>query len=182
MSRPRSIPRMQTVFCNRLILLAVVLVLAAIAHAQGAHHKQKSAISPKEQIQSLELQWRDATVVGDVVTMDRLLADDYVGITWTGQVNTKTMQLDRIRSGTVAFGKMDLSDTKMKIVGPIAILTTRATVTGFSDGVDVTGDFRYTRIYQRSPSGAWKITNSEATQVPSGERMRHHTQMPAPPT
>jgi len=29
--------------------------------------------------------------------MDKLLSDDYIGITMTGQVNTKAQQLDRMR-------------------------------------------------------------------------------------
>ena len=172
---------MQAVSGSRLIWLAAVMVFAALANGQAAQHKQKTAKSAKEQIQTLELQWRDATVAGDVATMDKLLSDDYVGISWTGQVNTKMMQLDRIRTRTVAVGKMELNDTKIKVVGPIAIVTTRATVAGVSDGADITGDFRYTRIYQRVPSGAWKITNFEATRVPSGDRIRRHGPPPPPP-
>jgi hypothetical protein len=50
------------------------------------------------------------------------------------------------------------------MIGPIvAVVTSRAEVKGMSDGVPLSGTFRYTRVYQRSPSGAWKITSFEVT-------------------
>jgi len=158
-----------------LLLLLPLLALGLSSSAGAQHHAPKLA---REQIQNLEQQWRTATLAGDASAMDKLLAEDYVGISWTGQVNTKAMQLDRIRTRTVVVQQMDLSDTKIKVVGPVAIVTTRATVKGTNDGSDIAGDFRYTRVYQRVPSGGWRITNFEATRIPSGERMHRHEPPP----
>jgi hypothetical protein len=41
-------------------------------------------------------------------------------------------------------------------------------VEGTNNGSSMTGLYRYTRVYQRLPSGVWKITNFEATRIPSG--------------
>ncbi len=98
--------------------------------------------------------------------MDKLLSDDYIGISMTGQVNTKTQQLDRMRLHKIALTKLDLGDRQVKLIGSIAIVTSRAEVEGTNEGVPVKGTFRYTRVYQRLPSGAWKITSFEATRVP----------------
>jgi len=173
MSRSPSNLRLTQTFLSCLLL---PLAIAQAMPARAQHHAPKLA---REQIQTLEDQWKAATLAGDAAAMDKLLADDYVGISWTGQVNTKAMQLDRTRNRTVVVQQMDLSDTKIKVVGPVAIVTTRASVKGAADGSDITGDFRYTRVYQREPTGVWKITNFEATRIPSGERMRHHGPPPA---
>jgi ketosteroid isomerase-like protein len=134
-------------------------------------HQHKEA---KQQIEELEQQWRVATLAADVPAMDRLLSDDYVGISWNGQLNTKAMQLDRTRTRAFALTRLDLSDSKIKIVGDVAIVTARAEVEGTTDGSDMKGVFRYTRVYQRVPSGAWKITNFEATRIPDpSEHPRH---------
>jgi ketosteroid isomerase-like protein len=75
--------------------------------------------------------------------------------------------------------QMTLSDIKIKVVGPVAIVTSRAEVEGTGEGGEINGDFRYTRVYQRLPNGVWKITNFEATRVPPpGGRPHHH---PGPP-
>ena len=77
------------------------------------------------------------------------------------------MQLDRLHSHAFTLSRLDLSDVKVKIVGPIAIVTCTAAIDGVNDGNPMHGTFRYTRIYQRQPFGTWKITNFEATRVPA---------------
>jgi len=171
MSRSHSRSPLTRGFCRFLLLLVPLLAPGLQGPAQAQHHTPKLE---KEQIQNLEEQWRAATIAGDATAMDKLLAEDFVGISWSGQVNTKAMQLDRIRNHALIVRQMDLSDIKIKVVGPVAIVTSRAHVEGTNDGSDIKGDFRYTRVYQRVPSGAWKITNFEATRIPPGERMHHH--------
>jgi ketosteroid isomerase-like protein len=160
------------------LMLAVVLGLGgSAAFAHQPHHGRKQV---REQITDLEEQWRIATLNGDTAVMDKLLSDDYVGISWTGQVNTKQMQLDRTRSHALSITSLQLSDIKVKVVDSIAIVTSRAEVQGTTDGRTMDGSFRYTRVYQRLPSGAWKITNFEATRIPNGQRQRK-SQTPEPP-
>jgi ketosteroid isomerase-like protein len=134
-------------------------------------HPHKEA---RQQIEELEQQWRVATLAADVSAMDRMLSDDYVGISWNGQVNTKAMQLDRTRNRSFSLTRMDLFDTKVKIVGNVAIVTARAELEGTTDGTDLKGTFRYTRVYQKLPTGIWKITNFEATRVPDPGDHPHH--------
>jgi ketosteroid isomerase-like protein len=135
-------------------------------------HPHKEA---RQQIEELEQQWRAATLSADVATMDRLLSDDYVGISWNGQLNTKAMQIDRTRTRTFALTRLDLLDSKIKIVGNVAIVTARAELDGTSDGIGMKGTDRYTRVYQKLPSGTWKITNFEATRVPDPNEHSHHS-------
>ena len=177
----RTLPnfRVERALLRMLLLLIPLLVWGNTAFAQVQHHHPKQGKVVKEQIQDLEEQWRKATLAGDVAAMDKLLSDDFVGINWTGQINNKAMQLDRVRNRTVVVEALELSDIKIKVVGTIAIVTSRATVKGDSDEGAINGDFRYTRVYQRLPSGLWKITNFEATRIPSGERMRRHEPQPA---
>ncbi len=153
------------------ILLVLVLAHAtAVPHAFGLPHPHRMA---KQQIEDLEQQWRTATLTSDTAVMDHLLSDDYVGISWNGQVNTKAMQLDRVRTRTLALTRLDLSDSKIKVVHDIAIVTARASVVGTVEGSPIAGIFRYTRVYQRGTSGNWKITNFEVTRVDAGKHSRH---------
>lgn len=120
----------------------------------------------KRQVEVLEEQWRQAQLAGDVAAMDKLLSDDYIGISITGQVHTKAQQLERMRMHKIAITKLDLGDRQVKLIGSIAVVTSRAEVEGTNEGVPVKGIYRYTRVYQRLPSGGWKITSFEATRVP----------------
>jgi ketosteroid isomerase-like protein len=139
--------------------LSGIPALAAVKH----HGSKKDA---RQQVEALEEQWRVAQIANDIPTMDSLLSDDFVGISMVGQVNTKAQQLDRTRNRTLVITSMTLSDQKVKLVGKIAIVTCQADVVGENEGKNMTGQYRYTRVYQRLPSGVWKITNFEATRIP----------------
>ena len=67
--------------------------------------------------------------------MDKLLSEDYIGISMNGQVNTKAQQLERLSTRRVAITQLDLSEMKVKLIGSIAIVTSRAQVEGTSDNV-----------------------------------------------
>jgi ketosteroid isomerase-like protein len=157
-----------------LLVLLTCLALGApvsVSRAAGIRRPHKEL---KQQIEELEQQWRTATLTADVGAMDRLLSDDYVGISWNGQVNTKAMQIDRIRNRTFSLTKLDLYDLKVKLVGDVAIVTGRAEVEGVNDSTQMKGTFRYTRVYQRIAPAPWKITNFEATRVPDPASSPHH--------
>jgi ketosteroid isomerase-like protein len=159
--------------CSCLLLL-IALLIASPTPSYGLAGKHALRKDAKRQIEDMETQWRDAQLTGNVSEMERLLSEDYFGISMTGQVNTKDQQLDRIRKRTLVLSKIELSDVKVKLIGKTAVVTSRAEVEGMNDGVPMQGSFRYTRVYQRTPSGSWKITNFEATRLaqprqPSGE-------------
>ena len=169
---PRRVPtRISKLPGRRLLLLFLLLGVASphFATATASSHEK-----PKDVILSLEQQYRTASLSADAAEIDKLLSDDYVGISWNGQVSTKAMQLDRIRTHNFSMSRFDVSDVKVKVVGPIAIVTSTADIEGLNDGNPMRGTFRYTRIYQRLPQGAWKITNFEATRVPPPGDHPHH--------
>jgi len=151
-----------TVFLTTVVMGSSVPAFCA-AWNQPLHEKKHDA---KRQVEALEEQWREAQLAGDVPAMDKLLSDDYIGISMTGQVNTKAQQLDRMRMHKLVLTRLDLGERQVKLIGAIAIVTSRAEVEGTIEGVPVKGTYRYTRVYQRLPSGTWKITSFEATRVP----------------
>lgn len=157
--------------------LVAFLLLAASAvmpiHAIPRPHRGGNS---RAQIVSLEDQWRQAQLSGDIPSMEKLLSDNYIGITVSGQVVTKAQQLDRMRSRSLVITRFEMSDTKIKLIGNghVAIVNSLAQVEGTADTRAINGSFRYTRVYQRLPSGAWKITSFEATRVPQDAASPSH--------
>jgi ketosteroid isomerase-like protein len=79
----------------------------------------------------------------------------------------------------VAITKLDVSDIKIKRVGSIAIVTSLAQVEGEANGNPLSGSYRYTRVYQRLPSGVWRVTSFEATRIPRNPGRQHGGGEPA---
>ena len=148
---------------TRWMLVLVLCGMTLPGHAFARHPKN----TQRAEILVLENRWRQAQLADDVPSMDKLLSDDFLGVTASGQLVTKLQQLDRMRRRSVDIRKMELSDTKIKIDGPVAIVTSLAVLDGTADGRPLHGDFRYTRVYRHVPGDGWKITNFEATRVES---------------
>lgn len=165
------------------VLLTCFIALIGAQQAHAANQKSEKKHDVKKAVEALEEQWRKAQLAGDVATMDRMLSEDFIGISMTGQLNTKAQQLERIRTRKLVITKVQLSDMKVKLVGSVAIVTSRAEVEGMNDGASMKGMYRYTRVYQRLPSGEWKITSFEATRIQPRRPEREKTsQMPTPAT
>jgi ketosteroid isomerase-like protein len=146
------------------MLVGAVMSLCAPAFAIHIPHERKHDV--KKQVEALEEQWRTAQLTGDVATMDKMLSDDYIGISMNGQVSTKAQQLNSIRERKLVLNQINLGEMQVKLAGSIAIVTSHAQVSGTHDGLPISGTYRYTRVYQHQPSGMWKITSFEATRIP----------------
>ena len=144
------------------MLLAVLSSVTVLAQ----RHERKRA--ERAEISTLEQEWKQAQMAEDIPLMDHLLSDDFLGITASGQLVTKMQQLDRMRTRQFEITRFDMADTKIKISGSLAVVTSLVRLDATSNGAPLRGFFRYTRVYQRAPGDSWKITNFEATRVPNG--------------
>ncbi len=107
----------------------------------------------KHEIDQLEQNWRDAILHRNVQAMDALLADDYIAITANGTLQSKDQALANLKSGALHFSSIDFSDRKVRFYGQTALVTSRAEVKGTTSEGDLTGSYRYTRVYVRDPQG-----------------------------
>lgn len=173
-------PRARTACLMMTALLAVLVCGTARGEDQSSvpHHGHKRTLHPKraerEEVEALEHQWEHAMLADDVPAMDRLLSDDYLGVTTTGDLVTKSQQLDRMRDRQLTVTKLDTTESRIKLIGNIAIVTSLSQVEAQADGKAVEGSFRFTRVYQRLPNGSWRITSFEGTRVQPGYRLREH--------
>jgi hypothetical protein len=149
----------------RALLLGLTFVLASLPLYAGPHRGSRTM---RDQIEALETQWKNAILSNDIESMDHLLSEDYLGITASGQVVTKSQQLDRMRTHNLTLSSLNVSDVKIKLISQhAAIVTSLVQVEGTNDGRPIHGSFRYMRAYQRIPgTNSWKITSFEATRVP----------------
>lgn len=158
---------------------ALAALLATLpTSALAMQHRDGKRVEQAE-IRALEGRWREAQLTDDVPAMEKLLSDEFLGVTASGQVVTKTQQLERMRTRRLALRRIDMLDTKVKLSGNLAVVTSEAAVDGTADGAPLRGLFRYTRVYQHTASG-WRITNFEATRVDGPLRGAPAAVLPTP--
>lgn len=145
---------------------ALVLVLAlgvASLHADARSRHRKEA---RKEIERLESECRTAVIDNDVAALNRLTADDYIGISPNGTLQTKQQLIAALSAGKLRFTKIEYSDTKIRVYGDSAVVTTTAEVTGSNDAGEFSGKYRYTRVYTRhNDTGTWRIVSFESSRV-----------------
>jgi ketosteroid isomerase-like protein len=161
--------RMMRAFLFLSIAGAFALAVCAAQPHSGMPRAQKH--ESRHEIDQLEEVWRDAVLQRNAAAMDLLLAADYIAITPNGTMQSREQALANLRSGAVHLTAIEFFDRKVRFYGNTALVTCRAEVTGTTPGGEISGGYRYTRVYVRDAQGKWKIVSFEASKIREpGER------------
>lgn len=153
-------------------LLIFLLLAAGVAQPAKPGMPRSERHESKHEIDQLEQNWRDAILHRNVPAMDALLADDYIAITSNGTLQSKDQALANLKTGALHFSSIDFSDRKVRFYGQTALVTSRAEVKGTTAEGDLTGSYRYTRVYVRDAKGEWKIVSFEASRIRDAEERK----------
>ena len=106
-----------------------------------------------------------ASVARDPVALDRLMADDFVHVNYTGARVTKPSIL-RSLSSNRGFGyPVHRSDSvEVKIYGTTAVMDGIMVRRGEKDRPEDDGTFRFTRVWVNTPAG-WRVTANQYTAI-----------------
>lgn len=98
--------------------------------------------------------------------MASLLSDDYTAITASGTLQNKEEALENLHATSRHITSLTISERKVRFYGETAVVTSLADLGGTNaEGSDVTGSYRYTRVYVRDAQGHWKIVSFEASRI-----------------
>lgn len=137
--------------------------LAQTGHPGGLPRAQRHEY--RHEIEQLEDAWRTAILKSNSTALENLLADDYTGITSKGAIQTKDQAVQSLKSGALQLTMLEISDRKVRVYGTTAVVTSVAELTGGKSDPEMTGRYRYTRVYVRNPQGQWKIVSFEASRI-----------------
>ncbi len=171
---PVPMPRLLTL--GRIVAAAILFALCGnLLYAGQAKPKKHDS---RHEIDQLEEAWRTAMLKSDTAALNALLADDYIAITASGTLHSKEETLANLRSRRVHVTALNVSDRKVRFYGNTALVTSLADVEGATADGDLSGSFRYTRVYVRDAQGNWKIVSFEASRIrQSGGRRSQNKDM-----
>ena len=152
--------------------IASVLLVLAVTAVPGQSRNRKNSV---EQILiQMEHDWSEADLHKDAAALQRILADDWVGIDFEGTVLNKQQALAGIVSDFS--GSLDstvLRDMKVRVYGNTAVVTGTDTETGDYHGQDSSGRYQWTDVFVRR-AGRWQAVSSQSTKLtaPQGPTFR----------
>ena len=113
-------------------------------------------------ITGLEKDWTTAIVNKDTATLDKLLADKFVGTSPTAHTYSKTDAIDDLKNGTYVVTVMDLDELSVNVFGNTAIAFASQEEKSKYDGKDTSGHYHYTDVWVKT-DGKWQAVASHGS-------------------
>src|SRR5689334_12320683 len=112
----------------------------------------------------IERDWTDAGLKKDVAAMDKIVADDWIGLDFQGKTVTKAQMLAELKSGTSSSSSIDLGEMKVRVFGDTAVVTGSDTEKSTYKGKDSSGKYVWTDIFVKR-NGRWQPVASQSTKL-----------------
>jgi ketosteroid isomerase-like protein len=150
---------------KRSLMMVSFLLLAGVsAHAQPQSQNQKGVI---EEIRKLDRERIQAQVNADSVTLDRIYADDFIGIGPSGTLRTKKEVLADFASGSLKFQSITTDEVRIRVYGNAAVETGISTMKGQDAEKVVPEENRFTRVWIKQV-GRWRLVANHYSNLAKG--------------
>ena len=139
-----------------LVVTVVIFLAAAIAsgQAQGVRKDQSGAV--EQTIRKLDNERIQTQIHADAAALERIYADDFIGVGPSGTVRTKPQVISDFASGDLKFQSITTDDVQVRVYGNAAVETGLSTMNGQDKGRTVPRDTRFTRVSIKQ-QGHWRL-------------------------
>jgi hypothetical protein len=149
-------------------LFAVCLLVTTSILAFGQAPKPDTA-SVERALTQIERDWsqvgmKKENLDKDTKTLDRVLADDWIGLDFLGTASTKAQSIANLKSGTSTLQSVELGPMKVRVFGNTAVVTGSDTEKSTYKGKDSSGKYVWTDVFVNR-NGRWQAVSSETTKV-----------------
>jgi uncharacterized protein (TIGR02246 family) len=112
--------------------------------------------SVEQTIRQLDNERIQAQIHADATALDRIYADDFLGVGPSGTARTKPQVISDFTSGDLKFQSITTDEVQVRVYGNTAVETGCSTMIGQDKGQTVPRDTRFTRVWVRQ-EGHWKL-------------------------
>jgi len=130
--------------------IVAVLCLSECSEQEGQKESERYILDS-------ERQWAESVATGDTSAIDRILADDFIGVDPKGRLYSKKEMIDETRNAPKYFVSNRLNDVKLRFYGSMAIAQGSET---WEKRSGERGRFVWTDTWLRR-NGRWQIIAAE---------------------
>lgn len=141
------------------VLAVLVLTAASIALGQEQSARRDLRRSVGQAIRQIDHERVQAQIGADGAALNRIYADDFIGIGPSGTVRTKAQVIADFTSGDLKFQSITTDDVRVRVYGNTAVETGRSTMIGQDRGKAVPRDNRFTRVWIKQ-FGRWRLVSN----------------------
>jgi ketosteroid isomerase-like protein len=145
-------------------LLALVLLVPA-ARAQEIDYQD--AMAAMQALMETQQRRFEATVRSDVAALDSIFAPNMVYTHSSGQVDTKEVYLESLRSGALDYIAIEPSDLNVQVYSDVGVITGQADVKSAVNGEERAMTLRFIEVYvQWNKGDPWQLVAWQSTRLP----------------
>jgi uncharacterized protein (TIGR02246 family) len=137
-----------------LTVIALTAICIAVAQEQSASRDQRSSV--EEAIRQVDNERIQAQIHADAEALDRIYAEDFIGIGPSGTVRTKPQVLADFTSHNLKFQSITTDEVRVRVYENTAVQTGLSTMIGQDKGKTVPRDNRFTRVWVKQ-QGRWRL-------------------------
>jgi ketosteroid isomerase-like protein len=142
----------------RQILAIAVVAFSAVTivsgQEPGARREQNRTV--EQTIRKLDNERIQAQIHADAAALERIYADDFIGIGPSGTLRTKPQVISDFTSGDLKFRSITTEDVQVRVYGNAAVETGLSEMEGQDKGKAVPRDNRFTRVWIKQ-QGRWRL-------------------------
>ena len=139
-----------------LVISVLIFTTVSIALAQKQSARRNQNRSVEQVIRQLDYERIQAQIGANALALNRIYADDFIGIGPSGTVRTKPQVLSDFTSGELKFQSITTDDVQVRVYKNTAVETGISTMIGQDKGKAVPRDNRFTRVWVKQ-QGRWRL-------------------------
>ena len=117
-----------------LVITVLIFVAAAIASGQEQGERRDQSRVVEQAIRKLDNERIQAQIHADAAALERIYADDFIGVGPSGTVRTKPQVISDFTSGDLRFQSITTDDVQVRVYGNAAVETGLSTMNGQDKG------------------------------------------------
>ena len=135
-------------------VLPLTLTSVALGQEQSSSRDQRSSV--EQAIRQLDRERIQAQIGADAVALERIYADDFIGVGPSGTVRTKAQVISDFTAGDLKFQSITTDEVQVRVYENTAVQTGLSKMVGQDKGKAVPRDTRFTRVWVKQ-QGLWRL-------------------------
>lgn len=141
---------------KRILSAGLALAATSMAFAQQPGASSDGRTDVEQAIRQADNERIQAQIHADAAALNRIYADDFIGVGPSGTVRTKPEVLSDFTSGSLKFQSITTDEVRVRVYENTAVETGLSTMVGQDKGKAVPRDTRFTRVWVKQ-NGHWQI-------------------------
>lgn len=118
----------------------------------------------KTEILKKEEELREAMLTNNIELLDKLIDNELIFTAPNGEIVTKEIDLNVHKNKIQTTTELTPSEQNIHIKDDLAIVTVKMKIKGSYSGIDISGNYRYLRVWKKK-NNHWKIVAGSVTQI-----------------